>query len=183
YRARLMQALPKGEMLSVVLTAEELEPYLNADLSLAAVNGPSQCVLSGTAEAVEGCEALLAAREVKRRRLHTSHAFHSRMMEPALEPFARRGAPTGVNAPSIPYLSNLTGTWVTAEEVKDPSYWARHLRETVRFGDNLRELSGDGRRALLEVGPGRTLSSLAARQEGRKQEQPVVNSLPHPEEQ
>jgi phthiocerol/phenolphthiocerol synthesis type-I polyketide synthase E len=183
YRARLMQALPKGEMLSVMLTAEELEPCLNADLSLAAVNGPSQCVLSGTAEAVEGCEALLAAREVKCRRLHTSHAFHSRMMEPALEPFARRVAQTEINAPSIPYLSNLTGTWVTAEEVKDPSYWARHLRETVRFGDNLRELSGDGRRALLEVGPGRTLSSLAARQEGRKQEQPVVNSLPHPEEQ
>ena len=183
YRARLMQALPKGEMLSVMLTAEELDPYLNADLSLAAVNGPSQCVLSGTAQAVEGCEALLVAREVKYRRLHTSHAFHSRMMEPALEPFARRIAPTAINAPSIPYLSNLTGTWITAEEVKDPSYWARHLRETVRFGDNLRELSGDGRRALLEVGPGRTLSSLAARQEGRKQEQPVVNSLPHPEEQ
>jgi acyl transferase domain-containing protein len=183
YRARLMQALPKGEMLSVMLTAEELEPYLNADLSLAAVNGPSQCVLSGTAQAVEGCEALLVAREVKCRRLHTSHAFHSRMMEPALEPFARRIAQTAINAPSIPYLSNLTGTWITAEEVKYPSYWARHLRETVRFGDNLRELSGDGRRALLEVGPGRTLSSLAARQEGRKQEQPVVNSLPHPEEQ
>jgi len=182
YRARLMQALPKGEMLSVMLTAEELEPYLNADLSLAAVNGPSQCVLSGTAEAVANCEAMLAAREVKCRRLQTSHAFHSRMMEPALEPFARRVAQTEINAPSIPYLSNLTGTWAPAEEVKDPSYWARHLRETVRFGDNLRELSGDGRRALLEVGPGRTLSSLAARQEGRKQEQPVVNSLPRPDE-
>ena len=183
YRGRLMQALPKGEMLSVMLTAEELEPYLSSDLSLAAVNGPSQCVLSGTAEAVEVCEALLIAREVKCRRLHTSHAFHSRMMEPVLEPFARRVAQMEINAPSIPYLSNLTGTWVKAEEVKDRSYWARHLRETVRFGDNLRELSGDGRRALLEVGPGRTLSSLAARQEGRKQEQPIVNSLPHPEEQ
>ena len=183
YRARLMQALPKGDMLSVMLAAEDLEPYLNTDLSLAAINGPSQCVLSGTAEAVAVCEALLAAREVKCRRLHTSHAFHSRMMEPALEPFARRVAQIEINAPNIPYLSNLTGTWVTAEEVKDPSYWARHLRETVRFGDNLRELSGDGRRALLEVGPGRTLSSLAMRQEGRKQEQPIVNSLPHPEEQ
>lgn len=183
YRARLMQALPKGEMLSVMLTAEELEPYLNADLSLAAANGLSQCVLSGTAEAVERCEALLVEREIKCRRLHTSHAFHSQMMEPALEPFTRRVAQTEINAPSIPYLSNLTGTWVTAEEVKDPTYWARHLRETVRFGDNLRELSGGGRRALLEVGPGRTLCSLAARQEGPKQEQPIVNSLPHPEEQ
>jgi phthiocerol/phenolphthiocerol synthesis type-I polyketide synthase E len=183
YRARLMQALPKGEMLSVMLTAEELEPYLSADLSLAAINGPSQCVLSGTAEGVEGCEALLAARGVKCRRLHTSHAFHSRMMEPALEPFARRVAQTEINAPSVPYLSNLTGTWVTAEEVRDPSYWARHLRGTVRFGENLRELSGDGRRALLEVGPGRTLSALAARQERRRPEQPIVNSLPHPEEQ
>jgi acyl transferase domain-containing protein len=169
-------------MLSVMLTAGESEQYLGADLSLAAINGPSQCVLSGTAEAVESCEALLVERGVKCRRLHTSHAFHSRMMEPALEPFARRVAQTEINAPSVPYLSNLSGTWVTAEEVKDPSYWAGHLRGTVRFGENLRELSGDGQRALLEVGPGRTLSALAARQEGRGWEQPVVNSLPHPEE-
>ncbi|HKX33615.1 MAG TPA: acyltransferase domain-containing protein, partial [Blastocatellia bacterium] len=182
YRARLMQALPKGAMLSVMLPAEELESELNADLSLAAVNGPSHCVLSGTAEAVKGCEALFATRGVKFRRLRTSHAFHSRMMEPALEPFARRVAQTERNAPAVPYLSNLTGTWITPEEAQDPSYWAGHLRETVRFGENLRELSDGGRRALLEVGPGRTLSALAARQEGRTQEQPVVNSLPHPEE-
>ena len=85
-------------------------------------------------------------------------------------------------APRIPYVSNLTGTWVTAAEAVDPGYWSQHLRQTVRFGQGLKELLSDPERALLEVGPGRTLSGLAGRLAGRKAKNPVLSSMRHPNE-
>ena len=137
------------------LGEEELRPLLNGTLSLAASNGPSLCVASGPNDEVEGLAAELGRRGVECRKLHTSHAFHSAMLEPILPPFAERVGQVRLQAPRIPYVSNVTGTWIRVEEATDPGYWAKHLRATVRFGDGLAELLKEPRRALLEVVPAR----------------------------
>ena len=102
------------------------------------------------------------------RRLHTSHAFHSAVMDPILDAFAaevRRARPA---APALPFLSNVTGDWITPEQATDPGYWVRHLRQTVRFADGVGRLLEDPGRVLLEVGPGETLGTFARRHPGRR---------------
>ncbi len=162
-RGRLMQGLPAGEMLAVALPAADAEPLLERGLDLAAVNGPAQCVLAGPAPAVAAAAEELGARGVGCRRLDTSHAFHSRHMEPILEPFRERVAKLDLKPPCMPFFSNLTGTRITAAEATDHEYWVRHLRHTVRFGDALEALGREPEAVLMEVGPGRTLTALAAR--------------------
>ncbi|HEV2844100.1 MAG TPA: type I polyketide synthase, partial [Thermoanaerobaculia bacterium] len=178
-RGRLMQSLPAGAMLAVPLPEEEIVPLLGPELSLAAVNGPARTVVSGPEEAVAGLETELARRGTPGRRLHTSHAFHSAMMDPILDAFAARVRATRRNPPELPFVSNLTGTWITREEAVDPGYWARHLRSAVRFADGLRTLTADSDAVLLEVGPGQTLASFARQALAGR---PVVRSLPHPKE-
>ncbi|HSP79990.1 MAG TPA: type I polyketide synthase, partial [Myxococcaceae bacterium] len=114
-RGQLMQSLPPGAMLSVSLSEQEVRPLLGESLSLAAVNAPSLCVVSGPPRAVEALEAELARREVPHRRLHTSHAFHSAMMEPILDAFAARVRQVRLSPPRIPFVSNVTGTWISPE--------------------------------------------------------------------
>ncbi|HEV7667183.1 MAG TPA: amino acid adenylation domain-containing protein [Thermoanaerobaculia bacterium] len=159
-RGRLMDGLPEGAMLSVPLPEAEVTGLLGTELSLAAVNAPSLCVVSGPTEAVAALREDLAARGIDARRLHTSHAFHSAMMDPALEEFGAAVKKIRLHPPERPYLSNVTGTWITADEATDPEYWVRHLRGTVRFSAGLAELLRDKDLALLEVGPGRALSTL-----------------------
>ena len=162
-RARLMQSLPAGAMMMVHLPEAAVAPYLSDQVSLAAVNGPQMCVLSGTAEAIAEVEGRLEQACIDTRRLHTSHAFHSSMMDPVLDRFRAKLRTVRLHAPAISYLSNVTGTWITPEEATDPDYWVRHLRGTVRFGDGLSALLEDDGRALLEVGPGQVLTTLARR--------------------
>ncbi len=163
-RGQLMQGLPGGTMLAVPLPYETVQPLLDGDLSLASINGPGLCVVAGPGDAVEGLRRRLAASGVEGQPLHTSHAFHSRMMDPILEPFSEAVAAVAPRAPSLPYLSNATGTWIRPDEATDPYYWARHLRQTVRFSECARELLRDPARVCLEVGPGRTLSTLLKQQ-------------------
>jgi acyl transferase domain-containing protein len=165
-RGRLMQEMPEGSMLAVPLPASEVAPLLGDALSLAAVNAPTLCVVSGPRESVEKLQALLRERQVEGRVLHTSHAFHSSMMEPMLAGFGEAVAAVKLNAPSIPYVSNVTGTWVTDEQAIDPAYWAAHLRQPVLFSEGVQELLGQPGAILLEVGPGQTLASLARQQPG-----------------
>jgi non-ribosomal peptide synthase protein (TIGR01720 family) len=160
-RGRLMQALPAGAMLSVPLSADELRPLLGTELSLAAENGPRACVASGPEAAVAALERALEGRGVRAKRLRTSHAFHSAMMEPALDAFAQAVARTTRGAPTLPFASNLTGDWITPGEAVDPRYWAAHLRQAVRFGEGLRRVAALPGALLLEVGPGQTLCALA----------------------
>ena len=162
-RGRLMQSLPAGAMLAVELPEAELAARLPAELSLAAVNGPAACVVSGPPAPAAAFASRLAAEGVRHRRLHTSHAFHSGMMEPILVPFAAEVARCRLHPPARPWVSGVTGTWVTPEEAVDPAYWSRQLRATVRFGDGLATLLGAPERVLLEVGPGNALSGLALR--------------------
>ncbi|MDF5712390.1 MAG: beta-ketoacyl synthase N-terminal-like domain-containing protein [Rhizonema sp. NSF051] len=182
-RGQLMQKLPGGNMLVVPLEELELQSLLGDQLSLATINGPSLCVVSGATDAVEQLEDQLAKRGINCRRLHTSHAFHSEMMNPVLEPFTVAVKKATLNPPQIPFVSNVTGTWITAAEATDPSYWTKHLRQTVRFADGLHELFKQPERILLEVGPGRTLSTLAQQHPDKPADQIVLNSLRHPHEQ
>ncbi|HVG10762.1 MAG TPA: SDR family oxidoreductase [Thermoanaerobaculia bacterium] len=175
-RGRLVQATPPGAMLSVPLGEEALAEWLDGELSLAAVNGPGLCTVSGPFDAIERLEQRLPAS----RRLHTSHAFHSALLEPAVAPFRERVAGVERRPPRIPFLSNVTGTWITAEEATDPDYWARHLRQPVRFAPAVAALLAEPRRLLLEVGPGTTLTTLVRR--GGEARDRVVPSLPHPQD-
>jgi acyl transferase domain-containing protein/acyl carrier protein len=164
-RAKLIEDLPPGAMLAVPLPEAEIRPLLEEvpGLSLSATNGPYFCVAGGPAEAIEEFDRRLGERGVSCIRLRTTHAFHSAMMEPAVEAFtavARGVARYPPNPPRTPYLSNVTGSWITAGDLADPGYWARHMRSTVRFAEGVGELLREPDRVFLEVGPGATLGTL-----------------------
>ncbi len=180
-RGRLMQELPRGSMLAIPLPDGEVRALLEEfdGLSLAAVNGPSLSVASGDDAAVSALEAKLKERGLPGRRLRTSHAFHSKMMDPVLLAFRRELERIELRAPKLRYVSNLTGRWIQPEEAVDPSYWTRHLRETVLFSPGIETLLEDESAVLLEVGPGNTLGSLAL-SHGRAASRPVLGSLPRP---
>ena len=179
-RGRLLQQMETGTMLAVMLSEAELASYQFEDCDLAAVNGPVLCVLSGPLAAIEAVEKKLANDQVGYRRLHVSHAFHSRMAEPMLPAFVEQIAKSKLHPPKIPFFSNLSGEWITPQEATDAHYWGRHVRETVRFNDGLHVLLHDPAQILLEVGPGETLTTLAQRHPSAKPEQLILSSLPHP---
>lgn len=183
-RGRLMQDLPGGTMLAVDLPEDALGDLAAQGVALAAVNAPSRCVLSGRAEAVERIERRLTEEGHRCRRLHTSHAFHSAMMDPILDRFAALVSTISLHPPQIPLISNLSGTWMTPEEATDPGYYARHLRRTVRFADGIVEAIRDSDRIVLEVGPGRTLGGSLVQQFAGQSTAPIVlSSMRHPQQQ
>ncbi len=159
-RGALMQALPPGGMLSVRMGADELVALLPAGLSLAAENSVRSCVVAGPSAELGVFAASLEAQGVATRALHTSHAFHSSMMDAAVAPFERLVRGVALKAPSIPIVSTLTASWLSDAEATDPGYWARHLREPVRFSSAVRTALQRGDVAFLEVGPRGTLSTL-----------------------
>jgi amino acid adenylation domain-containing protein len=160
-RARLIQEQPGGAMLAVRLKESDVLPLLQDGLSLAAVNSFSSSVVSGPYEDVAKLEKLLEERGVAARRLQTSHAFHSAMMDPVIGPFTELLRKVKFKEPAIPYVSNVTARWVMASEATSPEYWAGHVRQTVRFANGIAELMKDPQYVLLEAGPGQTLSALA----------------------
>jgi phthiocerol/phenolphthiocerol synthesis type-I polyketide synthase E len=181
-RGKLMQSLAGGAMLAVPLPEAEVVPLLGPRLSLAAVNAPARTVVAGPEEAVESFARQLQARGLAPRRLQTSHAFHSPMMEPILGPFLREVERVPLSPPRVPFLSNVSGTWITPEEATDPGYWARHLRHPVRFGEGVARLLEEPGRVLLEVGPGNSLAGMARQHPDRQPWQPALASLPGPRE-
>jgi acyl transferase domain-containing protein/acyl carrier protein len=181
-RGRLMQSLPAGGMLAVPLGEAALRPRLDPALDLASLNTPRASVVSGPLEAITRLERELMARDVACRLLHTSHAFHSRMMEPILPAFRERVAAVERRAPRLRFVSNATGDWISADQARDPEYWARHLRAPVRFSEGLARILAEANPVLLEVGPGGTLCALA-RQQDREEEPASVASLRHPKQE
>ncbi|HEU4712837.1 MAG TPA: beta-ketoacyl synthase N-terminal-like domain-containing protein [Pyrinomonadaceae bacterium] len=182
-RGRLMQDLPPGAMLVVPVSEEEARPFLSDEVSLAAINGPSLCVLSGSPRAIDEIEASLTTQGVSVSRLHVSIAFHSYMVQQMVAPFRRVLDEIKRHAPRIPYISNVTGRQITAEEAVDPEYWTKHITQPVRFADGLGELLQQPDLILLEVGPGRTLSTLARQNAAKTASHEVSNSIRHPNEQ
>jgi acyl transferase domain-containing protein len=159
-RAKLIQELPAGAMLAVPLPAAEVTPHLGESLSLSATNGPHFSVVGGPEEAVADLERRLSERGAACLRLTTTHAFHSRMLAPAAGALTGLARSLSPGEPAIPYLSNVTGTWITAADLGDAGYWARHMVQPVRFAEGLSELLREPELALLEVGPGSTLTTL-----------------------
>ncbi|MFP2895741.1 type I polyketide synthase, partial [Corallococcus sp. 4LFB] len=179
-RGRLMQSLPAGAMLSVRLTPEALAPLMDARLSVAAVNAPGFTVVAGPTDAVDALQAKLEAQKVEASRLHTSHAFHSTMMDPIVEEFRQAVAKVARKEPKDLYLSNVTGARVTPEDAVSPAYWARHLRDAVRFQDSATLLLSDPEHVFLEVGPGNALATLVRRNAKEGTFPAILTTLPAP---
>ncbi|MCZ8100878.1 MAG: SDR family oxidoreductase [Burkholderiales bacterium] len=180
-RGELFDTVPRGGMLSIPLSERDLRARLPDDLDLASVNGPELCVVSGPAERLAAFGALLAESGIDAQVVPIDIAAHSRMLEPILERFEAFLRTLRLDAPRIPIVSNLTGTWMTDAQARDPIYWVRHLRSTVQFSAGLKTLADEAGRIFIEVGPGRTLGSLSKVQ-GFIDPNQVINSLPHPEE-
>ncbi|MDH3716819.1 MAG: aminotransferase class III-fold pyridoxal phosphate-dependent enzyme, partial [Planctomycetota bacterium] len=160
-RGRLMQQQPAGSMLAVQLSEDKVDSLMTGGIGLAASNAPELSVVSGPADDIDQLSEQLSDQGISARVLHTSHAFHSTMMEPVVEPFLAEVRDVRLNPPQIPFISGVTGTWITEAEAQDPKYWARQLREPVRFSRGITELQNEANRILLEVGPGKTLYTLA----------------------
>lgn len=160
-RAELIETLPAGAMLAVPLGEDAVRPLLGGALSLCGIHTPSLCVVGGSVDAVAGLERRLGDDGVLSRRLPAARAYHSAMMQPVAARFAEAVATVRRRPPRIPFISNVTGAAITAAEATDPAYWGRHLCSPVRFAQGVQALCAGGRRVLLEVGPGQSLSSFA----------------------
>ncbi|AEF36211.1 type I polyketide synthase [Mycolicibacter algericus] len=162
-RARLMHAAPRGVMVAVPISADAVGAYLTGEVDLAAVNDPDGCVVAGAEDAIREFSETLKQAGVNARRVRTSHAFHSRLMDSMISEFTAFLSRQTLNEPRIPVLSNLTGTWLAPSEATNPATWARSVRATVRFADEIDTLLDEPHRVLVEVGPGATLTASAAR--------------------
>jgi acyl transferase domain-containing protein/acyl carrier protein len=173
-RAACIAELPPGAMLAVPLPEAEAEERLAALAAdgengaggdggpapvVAAVNGPSLCVVSGSVEAVDELQRRWEDEGLACRRLATTHAFHSPMMEAAAPRLRELLSRVRLQPPAVPYVSNVTGTWIEPGEATDPEYWVRHLCRPVRFAAGVETLLAEEDRVLLEVGPGQSLGS------------------------
>ncbi|MGK0463728.1 MAG: acyl transferase domain-containing protein, partial [Lentimonas sp.] len=185
-RGELFEKLPPGAMLSVMLDENAVTPYLGKDLSIAAVNSPSLCVIAGPAEKIEALQEIFEKQETECRRVHISVAAHSAMLEPILEEFETFLNTIEYSVPQNKIASNVTGKWLSDEEAINPKYWVKHLRQTVRFADGLslllKEKPENTLPVLLEIGPGNTLSSLTKQHNLVTRDYLVASSMRHPKE-
>ena len=182
YRGKLMDELPRGKMLSVPLSEEELKPLLimNQDISIAVVNGPS-CIVSGPGEAIKALEKKLKEKKCIYVPINISHAVHSKMMEPMLDSFEIKIKEVKLNPPRIPYISTVTGEWISTEDATNPKYWVRQLRETVQFAKGLEELLKEKDVIFVELGPGNDLSSILMQHKAKTPDQIIITTTRHPQ--
>ena len=181
-RGELMQELPGGSMMSVRQAGSEIEPLPWGDMAIASFNSPKLCVVAGPNDQVAALEKMLEEKKIACRHLHTSHAFHSPMMEEIVEPFADFVSQFEFSSPEISILSTVTGQWMTDEQAQDPNYWANHLRQPVRFSDAATKIwsdedDGDPTRILIELGPRRTLATLAMQHATDRKQQVSIPTL------
>ncbi len=175
-RGRLIQGMPAGAMLAIMSPAEQVEPLFPKSVSLGAINTPTACVASGPREEIATLERQLAEKGISSTLLHTSHAFHSAMMEPAVGPFIEVMRGISLKPPQLPYVSNVTGEWITDEQATNPTYWGSHMRAPVLFHKGLSCIHQQTPSIFLEVGPGRSLGTLARALGG---EATIQSSLAH----
>ncbi|MEV6259140.1 type I polyketide synthase, partial [Nocardia sp. NPDC051911] len=175
-RAHLMQQQPPGAMLNIIADRTTIEKALPPTLSLAAHNGPRDCVVSGPHDAITTFTTTAHGNGWTTHPVNTQHGFHSALMDPAIDPLATTITRTTLHPPRIPFISNTTGTWITPEQAQNPHYWANHLRTTVEYTTGINTLTTHYPTAtLLEVGPGTTLTTLTRRTTTNT----TLNTLPH----
>ncbi|HJT56095.1 MAG TPA: SDR family NAD(P)-dependent oxidoreductase, partial [Ktedonobacteraceae bacterium] len=180
-RAQLIQAQPVGAMLAVALSEQAIQPYLTEQVCLAIINAPTTCVLAGPREAIGQVEQQLNAQGIAARRVETTHAFHSSMLTPLQEALTEVVQHVSLHAPQIPYLSNVTGTWITIEQATNPGYWAQHMCQTVRFAEGISHILQQNEPVLIEIGVGSALGSFVKQQvvSSSSERMPlVVSTLP-----
>ncbi len=185
-RGRLFEQMPAGAMLSVLLPETKVIAYFKQivtkqPLSIAAINSPDQCVVAGTLEDLTYLETLFEADEVGFRRLAIDVAAHSALVDSILDPFIAFVSQINLSPPTIPLISNVSGDWMTAEEATSSAYWGRHLRQTVRFAAGIKTLLSESQQVILEVGPGRVLTTLIRQNPGTAG-RTLLNSLRHPKQ-
>ncbi|HZU68588.1 MAG TPA: SDR family NAD(P)-dependent oxidoreductase [Ktedonobacteraceae bacterium] len=163
-RAQLIQEMPAGAMLAVAMSKETVQLFLDEQICLAAINAPNTCVLAGPLEAIEMLTERLEEQEIAFRHVETTHAFHSTMLQSLKQPLTEIARSIRLHAPQIPYISNVTGTWITDEQATSPLYWAEHMCGTVQFAEGIAHLLEETEHALLEIGPGQSLASFARQQ-------------------
>lgn len=179
-RARLIAEQPEGVMLIIAQPEDVVRSYLTEQINLAIVNGPNACVVAGSADAIEQLEAQLAEQEIPCRRVETTHAFHSSMLNAVQEPLTALMQTVTLHIPQIPYISNVTGTWITDEQATDPGYWAQHMCQTVYFAQGIETLLQKPEFAIVEVGMGQSLSSFVKQhpQSSRENWHLILSLLP-----
>lgn len=177
-RGELMQNLPGGSMLSVRKSGQEVEKLISGNVAIASYNGPNLCVIAGPDDEVAAIMQMLEAQEIACKPLHTSHAFHSNMMDSIVDPFEQFIATIELASPQIPILSTVTGQWMTDQDATSPRYWAEHLRKPVRFSDAVAQMwSEDPDKVLVELGPRKTLSTLAMQHATDRKQQIAIPTL------
>ncbi len=175
-RSQAIAELPGGTMLAVGLGADAVQAMLSDGLGIAAVNGPDLCVVAGSAPLLETLSKSLAASAIQCRPVQSTHAFHTSLLKPAIPALIACLSPMTLSAPKIPFVSNVTGNWIKAEEATDPAYWARHMCEPVQFHGMVKTLLAAGTRAVVEVGPGHSTASLFVQVANREGQSPLVVS-------
>jgi len=177
-RGRLVQALPGGAMLAILLPEEQLGPMLPDGLEIAVLNSPGLCVASGPENIIDRFASELNKTKTFNKKIPTSHAFHSAMMEPALPAFAEFFKEIRLSAPTIPIASTVTGQWLTAEESTNPDFWVKHVRKTVRFADAAKLCLDTAPAVFVESGPGQSLESAVKRQLTKDTSHEVISTIP-----
>jgi malonyl CoA-acyl carrier protein transacylase len=175
-RGQLIARIIGGSMMSVPLPLDQLKPLINNDLSIAIDNGPS-CIVAGPDEAIDLFDKQLKAKRFLGMKLSHSQAVHSKMMEPILKEFENHVRQVQLDRPQIPFISNVTGQWITVREAADPAYWTRHLREMVCFAAGIEELKKESNPLFIEIGPGRDLKALLTRYKEEESTFRVVNLI------
>jgi acyl transferase domain-containing protein len=178
FRGRLIDEISDIGMLSVPLSEDEVRAKLGDNLSITAVNGPSLCVVAGPVSNLTSFEAALQLDGVTPTRLKLHGASHCNAIDPIRDRFAEFADSMPKRRPRIPYLSNVTGDWVGRAEIEDAQYWSKHLRGTVRFSECLTKLLSHPNLVLIEVGPGRSMGSLARVQPQKNPPRLIISSLP-----
>ncbi|MGE5343914.1 MAG: amino acid adenylation domain-containing protein [Candidatus Omnitrophota bacterium] len=181
-RGQLMEKTLAGAMMSVPLSAEELKPLLTDEISLAAINTPSLCIVSGPTTAIETFEKELNEQGHECLRINFPRASHSNMMVPILDEFEAQARTITWNPPQIPYIAGLTGDWVTNEDAMNPRYWARHMAETIQFSPGIKKILEKPDAVFLQVGCDRGLPLFVTKHREGKDGNVKINLLRNPKE-
>ena len=177
-RGELLEEIRGGVVLSVSLSADAVHALGHADLSLTAANAPELCAVAGDAAAILRLEQDLQQRGVEYQRLRIGVPAHSHLLDPMLDRYREVVRALRLQPPTRPWVSNVTGDWIDPQRAADPDYWVEHTRRTVRFQDGIATLLAGGDRLFLEIGPGKSLTSLARLHE-RAKKSPCLVSMPH----